>query len=67
MTAQAMAQEEPYAGRVFVVDNGRVSTPMHRLILDAVELAEKGYRAQKIKDILEKTESIWSFMWGSAR
>ena len=25
MTAQAMAQEEPYAGRVFVVDNGRVS------------------------------------------
>ena len=22
MTAQAMAQEEPYAGRVFVVDNG---------------------------------------------
>ena len=32
MTAQAMAQEEPYAGRVFVVDNGRVSTPMHRSI-----------------------------------
>lgn len=54
MTAQAMAQEEPYAGRVFVVDNGRVSTPMHRSVLDAVELAEKGYRAQKIKDILEK-------------
>lgn len=40
---------------------------MHRSVLDAVELAEKGYRAQKIKDILEKTESIWSFMWGSAR
>ena len=54
MTAQAMAQEEPYAGRVFVVDNGRVSTPMHRSVLDAVELAEKGYRAQTIKDILEK-------------
>ncbi len=54
MTAQAMAQEEPYAGRVFVVDNGRVFTPMHRSVLDAVELAEKGYRAQKIKDILEK-------------
>lgn len=27
---------------------------MHRSVLDAVELAEKGYRAQKIKDILEK-------------
>ena len=42
------------SGRVFVVDNGRVSTPMHRSVLDAVELAEKGYRAQTIKDILEK-------------
>ena len=28
-TAEAMAQDEPYAGRVFVVDNGRVSTPLH--------------------------------------
>lgn len=54
MTAQALAQEEPYAGKVFVVDNGRVSTPMHRSVLDAVELVQKGYSAQKIKDILEK-------------
>ena len=37
-TAFAMAQEEPYAGRVLVVDNGRVSTPLHRSILDALEL-----------------------------
>ena len=53
MTAQAMAQDEPYAGKVFVVDNGRVSTPMHRSVLDAVELAGKGYSAEKIKKILE--------------
>ena len=53
MTAQAMAQDEPYAGKVFVVDNGRVSTPMHRSVLDAVELADKGYSAEKIKKILE--------------
>lgn len=49
MTAQAMAQDEPYDGKVFVVDNGRVSTPMHRSVLDAVELAGKGYSAEKIK------------------
>lgn len=54
MTAQAMAQEDAYAGKVFVVDNGRVSTPMHRSVLDAVELAAKGYGAEKIKEILEK-------------
>ena len=28
-TAFAYAEEEPYAGRVFVVDNGRVGTPLH--------------------------------------
>lgn len=53
MTALAMAQEEPYAGRVFVVDNGRVSALLHRSILDALELIEEGYDARAIKDILE--------------
>lgn len=55
-TALMMAGEEPYEGRVFVVDNGRVSTPMHRSILDALELIEAGYSAQEIKDILEKNK-----------
>ena len=31
-----------------------ISSGLSRSVLDAVELAEKGYRAQKIKDILEK-------------
>ena len=53
-TAFAMAQEEPYAGRVLVVDNGRVSTPLHRSILDALELMEEGYKAEQIKAILEE-------------
>ncbi|MBO5459513.1 MAG: DegV family protein [Lachnospira sp.] len=53
MTAGAMAADEPYEGRVFVVDNGRVSTPLHSTILDALELVEKGYSAQEIKDKLE--------------
>lgn len=52
--ASVLAQEEPYAGRVFVVDNGRVSTPLHRSVLDALELIEEGYSAAQIKEILEE-------------
>ena len=55
MAAQAMANEDAFAGKVFVVDNGRVATPMHRSVLDAVEMAEKGYSAAEIKKILEET------------
>ena len=41
-------------GKVFVVDNGRISTPLHRSLLDALELVNEGYSAEEIKDILEK-------------
>lgn len=51
--AAAMAMDEPYEGRVFVVDNGRTSTPLHRSVLDALELIEQGYSAAEIKQILE--------------
>lgn len=52
-TAKLFAQDDEYEGRVFVVDNGRISTPMHRSILDALELIEEGCTAQEIKEILE--------------
>lgn len=52
-TAMALAQDEPYEGRVFVVDNGRVSTLLHRSILDAIEMIAEGYSAWEIKDYLE--------------
>lgn len=52
-TAIALAEEEPYAGRVFVVDNGRVATPLHRSILDAIELVDKGLSAAECKAALE--------------
>ena len=51
-TAMALAQEEPYAGRVFVVDHGRIATPLHRAILDALELIDQGLDAERIRDIL---------------
>ena len=52
-TAFALAEEEPYAGRVFVVDNGRVASPLHRSVLDALELIDKGLSAAECKTALE--------------
>ncbi len=57
MTASALAEEEPYEGRVFVVDNGRVSTALHRSVLDALELAGQGYPAEEIREKLEKARA----------
>ncbi|MDD6212429.1 MAG: DegV family protein [Clostridiales bacterium] len=56
-TAKMLAMEEPYKGRVFVVDNGRVSAPLHRSILDALEMIEEGYSAAQIRDALEKSKA----------
>lgn len=55
-SANAISQQEEYAGRVFVVDNGRVATPQHRSILDAIELINEGYSAKEIKKILEDSK-----------
>jgi DegV family protein with EDD domain len=52
-TAMALSQEEPYENRVFVVDNGRVATPQHRSVLDALEMVQEGYTAGQIKTMLE--------------
>lgn len=53
-TAMALAQDEPYKGRVFVVDNGRVATLLHQSILDAEAMLARGYDAAKVKFLLEK-------------
>lgn len=52
-TAMAMAQNDDYDGKVFVVDNGRVSTPMKQSVLDAIELLNEGCSAREIKNRLE--------------
>jgi len=53
-SATALSMEGPYQNRVFVVDNGRVSTPLYCTILDALEMIQKGMCACEIKAILEK-------------
>lgn len=50
-----LSQEDEFLDKVFVVDGGRVSTPLHRMILDAIELVKEGYSAKAIKDILEES------------
>lgn len=56
-TAKMLAGEDEFAGRVLVVDNGRVSTPLHRSILDALEMIEEGFSAEEIRDFLEESRA----------
>ena len=56
-TAMALAKEEEYAGRVLVVDHGQVATLLHQLVLDTLDLIEKGYSAEEIKEMLEEAGS----------
>ncbi len=43
-----------YAGKVFVVDNKRISVTQRQAVLDAMKLVEKGYSGKEIHDILIK-------------
>ena len=53
MNAMAFAQEEEYEGKVYVVDNARVATPLHQSILDTVSLVNQGLSGAQIKEKLE--------------
>ncbi|MBQ1189364.1 MAG: DegV family protein [Lachnospiraceae bacterium] len=52
-TAMALARDEQYEGKILVVDHGQISTPLHQIVFDTLELIEKGYSAEQIKEILE--------------
>lgn len=51
-TASMLADEEEFEGRVFVVDNQRISVTQRRAVLQAKELADRGYSGKEIYDIL---------------
>lgn len=59
-TAKMLAKEPEFENRVFVADIGRISTPLHRSILDAVELVKAGCDAQKVKELLEASKEKMS-------
>lgn len=46
--------KEHYDGKVFVVDNQRISITQRQSVLDAMELVEKGYTGSQIQAILEE-------------
>ena len=52
-TALILSEEEPFRGRVFVVDNRRISVTQAQSVPDAKLLAEEGKTASQIKEILE--------------
>jgi len=47
---------QDYDGKVQVVDNQRISIVLKNSVIDAVNMAEKGYNAEKIKEVLEETK-----------
>ena len=53
-TACMLAQEPEFAGKVFVVNNQRISVTQTQSVLDAMELAKKGYDGAQIRKILEE-------------
>lgn len=53
-TALILAEDEPYKGRVYVVNNHRISVTQAMSVLDAKTLAGQGHTAGEIKEILEK-------------
>lgn len=50
----AMMLAEDFDGRVFVVDNQRISVTQYQSALDALELAQAGLTGAQIKEILER-------------
>lgn len=57
-SAMSLAADD-YEGKVYVVDNQRISVTQKHSVLEAIELADKGYDAKMIHDILirDKFES----------
>ena len=55
-TARMLSEYEKYDGKVYVVNNQRISVTQRQSVLDALELINKGKTALEIKDILEATK-----------
>lgn len=51
-TAMALSKEDAYDGKVFVVDNQRISVTQRQAALDAKEMADAGMSAKEIHDKL---------------
>ena len=59
-TAMAIAKQDEFAGKVFVVDNRRISIALKSSVLDAAKLREQEKSSEEIKAYLENTASDYS-------
>ena len=55
-TAMMLAMDDKYEGKVFVIDNQRISITLYQSIKDAQMLAAKGYDGAQIKKRLEEVK-----------
>lgn len=55
-TAMTFAEEEEYEGKVFVVDNQRISVTQRQSVLDALEMVRAGMEAEEIVRVLMETK-----------
>lgn len=53
-TATALSMQDEYEGKVFVVNNQRISVTQKQSVYDAMKLRDQGKSASEIKDILEE-------------
>lgn len=53
-TAQMLSEEDDFKGKVFVVNNQRISVTQRQSVMDAMHLGENGYNGEQIKKILEE-------------
>ncbi len=51
------SEREEFSGKVYVVDNHRISVTQRQSVLDAITLRDKGLTASEIKQALEKVAS----------
>ena len=52
-TAELLSHEEEYEGKVFVVNNQRISVTQRQAAFDALELIQRGLSGKEIKEFLE--------------
>ncbi len=55
-TAMVFASEDEFEGKVFVVDNQRISVTQRQSVLDAKKMAEIGMEPEKIVEVLMKNK-----------
>lgn len=63
-TACILSGEEEFDGKVYVVDHGRIATPLKRTILDAVEMIHAGGSAEQVKEMVEDQRNQMSIYIG---